>query len=170
MRIVSPMASMPFRLGMPFRFTSRLGETRPCLSDVTKSVPPARISVSPKSPSSRPMAVSRSVGLAYSKEFMLSLHLLFFSAARTRSAVSGSVGTRTPMALATALEMAAPGEMTGGSPRPITPCSSYPLPVIMWTRSLPTSRKAGQAIKLHVGIQHAAGLLDRKSLLRTARR
>src|SRR5207248_8605825 len=55
----------------------------------------------------------------------------FSMAARTLSGVSGSVGTRTPMALATALEMAAPGEITGGSPSPITPRSSKPGPVIM---------------------------------------
>src|SRR5207245_8369524 len=46
------------------------------------------------------------------------------SAARTRLGVSGMWGTRTPMALATALEMQAPGEITGGSPRPTTPRSS----------------------------------------------
>ena len=45
----------------------------------------------------------------------------FSRAARTRSAVSGSVATRTPHALATAFEIAAPGEITGGSPNPITP-------------------------------------------------
>ena len=48
----------------------------------------------------------------------------FSSAARTRSGVRGRKGTRTPMALATALEMAAPGEITGGSPSPMTPRSS----------------------------------------------
>src|SRR5712692_3703710 len=48
----------------------------------------------------------------------------FCSAASTRSGVKGSCGTRTPRALATALAMAAPGEMTGGSPSPITPRSS----------------------------------------------
>ena len=48
----------------------------------------------------------------------------FSSAARTLPGVSGRVGTRTPMALATALEIAAPGEITGGSPRPTTPRSS----------------------------------------------
>ena len=46
------------------------------------------------------------------------------SAARTRSGVSGRNGTRTPIALATAFEIAAPGEITGGSPSPITPRSS----------------------------------------------
>src|ERR1051326_723608 len=66
----------------------------------------------------------------------------FFSiAARTRSGVSGRNGTRTPMALATALEIAAPGEITGGSPNPMTPRSSYPLPVIMWTTSSGISLK-----------------------------
>src|ERR1700736_2370592 len=45
-------------------------------------------------------------------------------AARTRSGVSGRKGTRTPIAFATALEMAAPGEITGGSPNPMTPRSS----------------------------------------------
>ena len=34
---------------------------------------------------------------------------------------SASTGTRTPRALQTALEIAAPGLMTGGSPKPITP-------------------------------------------------
>src|SRR5438552_4861182 len=46
------------------------------------------------------------------------------SAARTRSGVSGRNGTRTPMAFATAFEIAAPDEITGGSPSPITPRSS----------------------------------------------
>src|ERR1039458_3641125 len=46
------------------------------------------------------------------------------SASSTRAGVSGRKGTRTPMALATALEMAAPGETTGGSASPITPRSS----------------------------------------------
>src|SRR5438034_2125437 len=46
------------------------------------------------------------------------------SAARTRSGVSGRNDTRTPMAFATAFEMAAPGEITGGSPNPMTPRSS----------------------------------------------
>jgi hypothetical protein len=45
-------------------------------------------------------------------------------AANTRSGVRGRKGTRTPKALATALEIAAPGEITGGSPIPITPRSS----------------------------------------------
>src|SRR5581483_605248 len=54
-----------------------------------------------------------------------------FNALSTRSGVSGRNGTRTPIALATALEMTAPGEITGGSPKPMTPRSSYPLPVIM---------------------------------------
>ena len=44
-----------------------------------------------------------------------------FRASSTRFGVRGSTGTRTPMALATALEMAAFGEMAGGSPRPMTP-------------------------------------------------
>ena len=47
------------------------------------------------------------------------------NAASTRAGVRGSMGTRTPIALATALLMAAPGEMTGGSPRPTTPRLSY---------------------------------------------
>src|SRR2546423_11942226 len=63
----------------------------------------------------------------------------FCTAAMTRSGVNGNCGTRVPMALATALAMAAPGDMTGGSPSPMTPRSSYPFPVIMWTLSLPTS-------------------------------
>src|SRR5437868_5203545 len=46
------------------------------------------------------------------------------NAASTRSGVSGRNGTRTPMAFATAFEIAAPGEITGGSPSPITPRSS----------------------------------------------
>src|SRR5215472_11725452 len=46
------------------------------------------------------------------------------SAARTRSGVRGRNGTRTPMAFATAFEIDAPGEITGGSPSPITPRSS----------------------------------------------
>src|SRR5262249_9830959 len=46
-----------------------------------------------------------------------------FNASRTRLGVSGRTGTRTPGALATALEMAAPGAGTGGSPRPTTPRS-----------------------------------------------
>ena len=46
------------------------------------------------------------------------------SALMTLSGVSGKVPTRTPMALATALEIAAPGEITGGSPSPMTPRSS----------------------------------------------
>ena len=44
-------------------------------------------------------------------------------ASRTRLGVMGRTGTRTPSALATAFEMAAPGLMTGGSPRPTTPRS-----------------------------------------------
>src|SRR5439155_25564962 len=63
----------------------------------------------------------------------------FSSASSTRSGVSGSMGTRTPMALATALEIAAPGETVGGSPNPITPRSSSPGPDIMWTTNSPTS-------------------------------
>src|SRR4051794_12729697 len=39
-----------------------------------------------------------------------------FNASRTRFGVIGRTGTRTPTALATAFEIAAPGEMTGGSP------------------------------------------------------
>ena len=42
----------------------------------------------------------------------------------TRAGVSGRNGTRTPMAFATAFEMAAPGETTGGSAKPMTPRSS----------------------------------------------
>src|SRR5256885_7835810 len=49
----------------------------------------------------------------------------FCSAEITRSGVSGSDGTRTPHALATALAMAAPGESAGGSPMPMTPRFSY---------------------------------------------
>ena len=36
----------------------------------------------------------------------------------TRSGVSGRKGEVTPIAFATAVAMAAPGEITGGSPRP----------------------------------------------------
>ena len=44
------------------------------------------------------------------------------SAPPARAAASAAAGgTRTPRALATALLIAAPGEITGGSPRPITP-------------------------------------------------
>src|SRR5262249_58485980 len=57
----------------------------------------------------------------------------FANAASTRLGVSGSVETRTPMALATAFDIAAPGELVGGSPRPIGPRSSYPLPCLLWT-------------------------------------
>ena len=46
------------------------------------------------------------------------------SAASTRSGVNGACGTRTPIALAIALPIAATGEITGGSPMPITPRSS----------------------------------------------
>src|SRR5262249_42483089 len=59
-------------------------------------------------------------------------------AANTRAGVSGNMGTRTPMAFATALLMAAPGETTGGSPSPITPRLSY-LFDIMCTTSSPIS-------------------------------
>src|SRR5262249_61265557 len=52
----------------------------------------------------------------------------FAIAASTRSGVSGKVETRTPMAFATAFEIAAPGELTGGSPRPIVPAWSAPWP------------------------------------------
>src|SRR5581483_6125811 len=48
---------------------------------------------------------------------------LLASAARTRSAVKGACGTRTPMALNTALPMAAAVEIVGGSPMPMTPRS-----------------------------------------------
>src|SRR3989441_13128481 len=41
----------------------------------------------------------------------------FCNTARTRSGVKGKWGARTPIAFATALAMAAPGDMTGGSPR-----------------------------------------------------
>src|SRR5437016_5955067 len=63
----------------------------------------------------------------------------FSRASRTRSGVSGRFGTRTPIALATAFEIAAPGETVGGSPMPITPRSSYPGPDISWTTRSPTS-------------------------------
>src|ERR1039458_9296943 len=43
------------------------------------------------------------------------------SASSTRAGVSGRNGTRTPIALATAFEMAAPGETTGGSANPMPP-------------------------------------------------
>src|SRR6202040_4044120 len=61
------------------------------------------------------------------------------SASSTRCGVSGRKGTRTPVALATALAMAAPGDTTGGSPRPTTPRRSYSGPVIICTTSSPTS-------------------------------
>src|SRR5581483_3251411 len=61
------------------------------------------------------------------------------NAPSTRSGVRGKNGTRTPIALATALEIAAPGEITGGSPKPMTPRSSYPLPVIICTLNSPMS-------------------------------
>src|SRR5262249_34960269 len=48
-------------------------------------------------------------------------YAFFFNASSTRCGSRGIVGTRTPMALATALLIAAPGLITGGSPRPITP-------------------------------------------------
>ncbi len=40
----------------------------------------------------------------------------YASAPKTRSGVNGILGTRTPIAFATAFEIAAPGEITGGSP------------------------------------------------------
>src|SRR5262249_41739378 len=61
------------------------------------------------------------------------------SACKTCSGVSGKNGTRTPIALATAFEIAAPGDTVGGSPNPMTPISSYPGPVIMWTTRSPIS-------------------------------
>ena len=49
---------------------------------------------------------------------------LFSNASSTRAGVSGRNGTRTPIAFATAFEIAAPGDTTGGSASPITPRSS----------------------------------------------
>ena len=43
----------------------------------------------------------------------------------TRSGVKGNVLTRTPQAFATAFEIAAPGEIAGGSPIPMTPRDWY---------------------------------------------
>src|SRR5262249_62154039 len=54
----------------------------------------------------------------------------FASAASTRSGESGVSGTRTPMALNTALATAACVEIVGGSPMPTTPRSGMS---IMWT-------------------------------------
>ena len=71
-----PEVSIPLKLETFFRLTSRLGEVMPCLSEVTRSVPPARISTAPARSSKRPIALSRSVGLAYSKEFIPGLPLL----------------------------------------------------------------------------------------------
>src|SRR3989338_10632375 len=63
----------------------------------------------------------------------------FSRAASTLSGVSGKVGTRTPMALATALAMAAAGEFIGGSPSPIGPRLCWSASVTMWTTSSPTA-------------------------------
>src|SRR5262249_38284530 len=62
-----------------------------------------------------------------------------FRASRTRLGVRGRTLTRTPIALATAFEMAAPGEMTGGSPSPTTPRSYSLLGWYIFTTSSPTS-------------------------------
>ena len=141
MRTVSPVASIPFRLLMPFKFTSRFGVTIPCLNEVTKSVPPARISVSPNLLSNNPMAVSKSVGLAYSNEFIdLDLHLSFFRCCQNligrkrqcRHAHADGVGHRIGNCGA------------GRNHRRLAQTDhaafrrSLP-PVIMWTRKLPTS-------------------------------
>src|ERR1035438_606874 len=71
------------------------------------------------------------------------LHYAFLpsipKAASTRSGVSGTLGTRTPMALATALPIAAQMAMAGGSPRPMTPRLSFSGRMSMCTTMSPMS-------------------------------
>src|SRR5438876_10874805 len=61
---------MPFSSEMLRRLTIRLGVVRYCLSEVTRSVPPARISVSPHLSLSSAVASFNVVGAAYSNDFM----------------------------------------------------------------------------------------------------
>src|SRR5579871_6869290 len=65
--------------------------------------------------------------------------ILLSSVASTRSAVSGTRGTRTPIALATAFAMAAMPPMAHGSPNPMTPRLSFSSRMSMWTISSPMS-------------------------------
>ena len=86
------------------------------------------------------------------------LHYAFLlsSAASTRSAVSGTCGTLTPMAFATALPMAATTPIVGGSPSPITPRLSCSGRNVHVHHDLANIADAGQLVELHIGVQHAA--------------
>ena len=84
------------------------------------------------------------------------------SAARTRSGVNGVCGTRTPMALKTALPTAACVEIVGGSPMPMTPRSGMSS---MWTTIFGMSCDAAELVELHVGVDLPAGLAVHDALL-----
>src|SRR5579864_526831 len=69
------------------------------------------------------------------------LHYAFLlsSAASTRCGINGTLGTLTPIALATALPMAAIPPMAHGSPKPTTPRLSFSSRMSMWTIISPMS-------------------------------
>ena len=106
-------------------------------------------------------------GLAYAKACIYAF--LLSSAASTRSGVSGIRGTRTPMAFATALPIAVSGLTAGGSPKPDHAALVVLLGDIQMHDNLADVADAGQLVKLHVRIQHAAGLLVHDALFHRAR-
>ena len=115
---------------MPPRLTTLSGWAMYSFCRSSRSVPPASSSVVPHLASSRPTACFGGRRPVVGEVLHVAFPPFAARAASTRSGVNGVCGTRTPMALKTALPMAACVEMVGGSPMPMTPRSGMS---VMWT-------------------------------------
>ena len=146
---------MPSSSLMFLMFTTRLGVCRCSFIRLSRSVPPARTSASPHLAREQRHRFlnGRRIGV------FKGLHYAFLpsSALSTCIGVIGIFGTRTPIALATALPTAAQMPMAGGSPSPMTPRLSLSVADIHVDDDIADIADAGQLVELHVGVQHAAG-------------
>ena len=138
---------------MSLMLISRFGATTSSFISASKSVPPARISLLPQVAPSRLKAWASTVRADILKR---SHHAPPFcsSAASTRSGVRGRNGTRTPIALATAFEIACAGRDHGRLTQ-----SDHAAFVITFARhhvddQLGNIAQAGKPVELHIRIQH----------------
>ena len=144
--------SILFMPGSDLMFTSRFGSTRYSFINAEQVVAAGEISAIVADEFAG--AGGRKCGCVF-KCFHATESLSLPSAARTRCGVMGRLLTRTPIALATALAMAAAVGIVAGSPMPMTPRSGMSKRMISISG---TSADAGEFVGLEIRIQHHAGI------------
>src|ERR1041385_7932421 len=153
---VLPSVLMPLSAVIFFKLTSRLGVMMCCLSDVTRSVPPARISVSPHW-AARSSAASSSVeGEAYSNGFILDKPPLLQG---RDDAVGGQRQLRHAHAdgVGHGVGDGRAGRVDRSLPQPDDAAVVVTLARHHAHLELADIGESGQPVEFHVGVEHPAG-------------